>query len=131
MNRIEITFNGRDYAVACEDGQEERVLELAAMVDEKVSAIAKSAPSASDAHLLALTSLVLADEAVRNRHELEEIEERGMAGEDETLLVAAVQHLTHRIHGLAEGVVETTDSEAVEPESIEADAVSEDAQEQA
>lgn len=35
MAQVTITINSREYAVACEDGQEVRILQLARMLDEK------------------------------------------------------------------------------------------------
>ena len=35
MAQVTITINSREYAVACEDGQEVRILQLARLLDEK------------------------------------------------------------------------------------------------
>lgn len=35
MAQVTITINAREYAVACEDGQETRILQLARLLDEK------------------------------------------------------------------------------------------------
>lgn len=61
MPRVEIVLNGRIYAVNCEVGEEARVRELGAYIDSHLRDIALSAPGGSDAHILMLTSLVLAD----------------------------------------------------------------------
>ncbi|HYE48961.1 MAG TPA: cell division protein ZapA [Azospirillaceae bacterium] len=62
MARVEITLNGRTYPLACEDGQEQRLRELGAYVDARLKEIASGAAAGSEAQLLVLTSLVLADE---------------------------------------------------------------------
>ncbi|HYD29722.1 MAG TPA: cell division protein ZapA [Azospirillaceae bacterium] len=61
MPRVEIVLNGRIYGVNCEVGEEVRVRELGAYIDGTLREIAVQAPGGSDAHLLMLTSLVLAD----------------------------------------------------------------------
>ena len=35
MAQVTITINSREYAVACEDGQEVRIYQLARILDEK------------------------------------------------------------------------------------------------
>ena len=55
MAQVTITINSREYAVACEDGQEVRILQLARMLDEKAKM------------LLAMVGLLLADELTELR----------------------------------------------------------------
>ena len=35
MAQVTITINAREYAIACEDGQEFRIMQLARILDEK------------------------------------------------------------------------------------------------
>ena len=35
MSQVTITINSREYAVACEDGQEMNILDLAKVLDDK------------------------------------------------------------------------------------------------
>jgi cell division protein ZapA len=65
MAEIAVKINHRDYKVACPDGQEERLRRLAAYLDKKVSELAANAPSGpvpSEAQLLVIASLMIADE---------------------------------------------------------------------
>lgn len=62
MPRVDIVLNGRSYPVACGEGEEERVRAIAAYIDDRVVQIRSSAGHVSDAHLLALTCLMLGDE---------------------------------------------------------------------
>lgn len=62
MPRVDVVLNGRTYPVACGEGEEERVRAIAAYVDGKAAQIRSSAGHVSDAHLLALTCLLLGDE---------------------------------------------------------------------
>jgi len=60
--RVEITLNNRVYPIACEDGQEGRVREVAAFVGERVREIQGSVRTATDTHLLVMVCLMLGDE---------------------------------------------------------------------
>ena len=60
MAEVTITLNGRAYEIACDAGQEGRIVDLAAYIDQRLSQIARSGGAYNDAHLMVLTSLVLA-----------------------------------------------------------------------
>lgn len=62
MAQITITINSREYAVACEDGQEVRILQLARLLDEKAKMITAGAGQVNENMLLAMVGLLLADE---------------------------------------------------------------------
>ncbi|HYH17350.1 MAG TPA: cell division protein ZapA [Azospirillum sp.] len=62
MARVEIEINGRPYQLACEDGQESRIRELAAYVDGRLKQVTGGGRSGSDTMMLVATCLVLADE---------------------------------------------------------------------
>ena len=62
MAEVSLTINGRNYGVACDDGQEHRVTDLAQYVDTKMRGIAHAGAAGNESHLFVLTSIVLADE---------------------------------------------------------------------
>jgi len=62
MSNINVNINGRNFSVACSDGEEARVQELANYVDEKTRIIARSGIGISETQVLMLTCLLLADE---------------------------------------------------------------------
>ena len=62
MAQITITISGREYAIACEDGQEARILQLANILDEKAKAFSDASPYIAENMLLTMVALVLADE---------------------------------------------------------------------
>lgn len=62
MAQVTVTINGRNYPVACNAGEEERISELARYVDGKVKTFAKDIGPVGEARLLLLAALVLADE---------------------------------------------------------------------
>ena len=62
MAQVTITINSREYAVACEDGQELRIIQLAKILDEKAKALTGGSQQVNECMLLAMVGLVLADE---------------------------------------------------------------------
>ena len=62
MPLVNVMVNGRSYTVACDEGEEERLHELAAIVDGKAREIAKSIGQVGDTRLLLMTALLMADE---------------------------------------------------------------------
>ena len=107
MRRVDVTLNGRPYAVACEAGQEARLKQLAAYVDARVREVAGTAGTAgSEAQVLVLTALVLADQLFDLRAEYDALAARAPQGaavprEDDEMVVAAVDHLAKRIEDIA------------------------------
>lgn len=62
MARVDIEVNGRLYQLSCEDGQEQRLRDLAGTLDERLKQVTGGGRSGSDAQMLVLTALVLVDE---------------------------------------------------------------------
>ncbi len=62
MAQVTITINSREYAVACEDGQEVRIIQLARLLDEKAKALNLSVGQVNESMVLVLAGLLLADE---------------------------------------------------------------------
>jgi len=61
MANVSITINGRSYSIACGDGQENRVRELAAELDAQVRLMAGEVGQIGDSLLLVLSGLSLID----------------------------------------------------------------------
>lgn len=62
MAQVTITINSREYAVACEDGQEVRILQLSRLMDEKAKLLNAASGQVNESMLLAMVGLLLADE---------------------------------------------------------------------
>ena len=62
MADVTISINGRNYDISCDKGQESHVADLASYVDQRLRQVASSGAAYNDAHLLVITSLLLADE---------------------------------------------------------------------
>lgn len=61
MTDVNVTIDGRNYVVACDDGQERRLLQLGSYVDQRMRDVGISGTS-NKAQAMVLASLVLADE---------------------------------------------------------------------
>ena len=72
MARIDISLAGRSYPISCDDGQEERVLEISRYLDGKLAEIRGSVgfSSTNDTHLLVMVALLVVDELFDTREEL-------------------------------------------------------------
>ncbi len=67
MAEVQLNINNKTYPILCEDGQEQRIEQLAAYIDQRVRDIASSGAASSDNHLLVLTALILTDEVFELR----------------------------------------------------------------
>lgn len=73
MPQVEITINGRMYRVACEDGQETHLTNLATYFDDKLTALVKEVGQIGDTSLMVMTGLLIADELSDLNQELAEV----------------------------------------------------------
>ena len=106
MAEISITINGRNYGIACDDGQEKRVHELARYVDFRLKEIARAGAASNESHLLVLTSIILADEiADMKAHGAPVAGQKAvgvrMSDEEEEAIVSAIDLLAARIDQIA------------------------------
>ena len=62
MSQVTITINSREYAVACEDGQESSIIRLSRILDEKAKLLTQGNQQVNENMLLAMVGLLLADE---------------------------------------------------------------------
>ena len=66
MPLVNVMVNGRAYTIACDDGEEGHLKELAAHVDAKAREVLASVGQVGDARMLLMAALLIADE----QHEL-------------------------------------------------------------
>jgi cell division protein ZapA len=62
MGQVNVTVNGRSYLVACDDGEETHVQDLARYLDKHVQDLAAAIGQVGETRLLLLAGLTLADE---------------------------------------------------------------------
>ena len=107
MPQVSINIANRTYELACGEGEEGRVQELAAYVDEKVNALRRQLPpGAPEVKLLLFASLLLADESREARGIAKQAESaRASATDDaETLATALEDLITSRVDKMSKKV---------------------------
>ena len=97
MAQVEVTINGRDYRIACDDGQEEHLEGLAAYVDRRVSELVSAVGQVGEARLLVMVSLLIADELSETYASLE----NGGSADAADKLAAATEALAEKIETIA------------------------------
>ncbi|MBI1215317.1 MAG: cell division protein ZapA [Alphaproteobacteria bacterium] len=121
MSEVNISINGRIYEIGCDQGQEERIQDLAAYIDHRLQQIARSGAAYNDAHLMVLTSLVLADElfdvrelasgaapaqqpAPQKKEQAAEAAPPALSEAEEKALIRLLDQMTKRVEGISQRV---------------------------
>lgn len=100
MPQVSIQIANRTYELACGDGEEARVYELAAYVDEKVSELRLQLPPATpEVKLLVFAALLLAEESREARGIAKAAETARATATDsaDTLATALEELITARV----------------------------------
>ena len=103
MAQVDVSVNGQSYRIACEDGQEDRLVDLATMVDEKVLELVNQIGQVGSNRLLVMAALIIADELVDLKNEAASSQELDdNTNQQDTVL--ALQEITKRIENIADQV---------------------------
>jgi cell division protein ZapA len=107
MAQVSIKINGRDYLIACEDGEEEHLTFLAEYVNRQVDGLVENVGQVGEARLLLMASLLVADELSETSRQLDELRGGGETGADTAggmsapVAPADLAKLTERIEDIA------------------------------
>jgi len=113
VSQVNVTINGRQFRMACEDGQESHLQQLAKDLDERIAALRGQFGEIGDARLTVMAALMVADElaesakkAQRLEKELATLHDARVAAADrsnskDASLVAAFNTAAERIEELA------------------------------
>ena len=71
MANVNIKFNGKEYLLSCEDGQEEHLEELSSNLSQKFSSLKNSLGNIGENKLLLITSITTMDEYFETKKKLE------------------------------------------------------------
>ena len=74
MSQVTVTINGRQFRLACEDGQEKHLTELASELDRRIEDLRKRFGEIGDTRLTVMAALTLADELSELKKKLQRIE---------------------------------------------------------
>ena len=71
MANVNIKFNGKEFLLSCEDGQEEHLEELALYLNEKFSNLKNSLGNIGENKLLLITSISVLDEYYETKKKID------------------------------------------------------------
>ena len=75
MAQVQVTVNGRNYTLVCDDGEEDHLTSLAARVDGRVSEMVAGVGQIGEGRLLLMAGLLMADENVGASERIAQLEE--------------------------------------------------------
>lgn len=119
MAQVNVTINGRQYRMACEDGQESHLMQLAQDIDDRIEQLRSNFGEIGDSRLTVMAALTVADELVESGRKLRRLEEEITALQDarvvaadraqqtQVAIVAALNAAAERIEGLTRQLNQT------------------------
>jgi cell division protein ZapA len=75
MAEVSVTINGRQFRMACEDGQEDHLMELARELDARIEGLRTRFGEVGDTRLTVMAALTVADELGEMSARLKRLEE--------------------------------------------------------
>ena len=109
MAEIDVTVNGHSYRIACEDGEEAHLMQLAEHIDRHAQGLAKSLGQVGEARLMLMAGLLVGDELSESLDRIEELqreiteiqEARARDSGPESATSRALETAARRIEALA------------------------------
>ena len=113
MSHINVTINGRQYRMACEAGQEVRLLRLAESLESRVESLRGKFGEIGDARLTVMAALTVCDELVDANNRIRSLEEELDALRDVRVVAADRARATqvavaNALNSAAERIEKTT-----------------------
>jgi cell division protein ZapA len=113
MSHINVTINGRQYRMACEEGQEVRLLKLAENLESRIGGLRGKFGEIGDARLTVMAALTVCDELLDANNRIRALEDELVALRD--VRVAASDHakatqvaVANALNAAAERIEKTT-----------------------
>ena len=88
MAQVNVTINGRQYRMACEDGQESHLTRLAKDLDDRIDKLRENFGEIGDTRLTVMAALTLADELSETTKRMRRLEEELTALQDARVAAA-------------------------------------------
>jgi cell division protein ZapA len=106
MAQVDITVNGRVYKVTCDNGQEQRLQQLANYFDRHVNRLAGELGQIGDARLMLLSALTVCDEVFELKKRIADMDRGGGSLDTETLGGASrvIDAAARRVSAIAERI---------------------------
>jgi cell division protein ZapA len=112
MAQVNATIAGRQFRLACEDGQEEHLQALAKDLDERIGGLRKKFGEIGDTRLTVMAALMLADELSETARNIRRREEETTALQDARMVA------TDRAQAASSAVADAFNSAAERIEGI-------------
>ena len=124
MAQVNVTINGRQYRMGCEDGQEQHVAALAQQIDDRIEQLRGAHGEIGDQRLTVMAALTVADELAESAQRVRRLEEEIAGLQDsrtgsaertqqtQAAIVAALNTAAERIEDLTRQVNQLGESEA-------------------
>jgi cell division protein ZapA len=125
MSQVNVTINGRQFRMACEDGEEARLSRLAEELDASIATLRTRFGEIGDTRLTVMAALTLADQLSETKEKLQRLEPElatlrnaSLASADhsqatQTAVVAALNAAAERIENLTKRLNETVPESGV------------------
>ena len=105
MPQVDVTINGRRYSIACDDGEQDHLKQLAQYVDGRIKELVSSVGQVGDQRLLVMTSLLVADELAEAYAKISnsQVEQRDADQRDaeSERLALAIEKIADRVEAIA------------------------------
>jgi cell division protein ZapA len=88
MPQVSVTINGRQFRMACEDGEEAHLQQLAEDLDTRISRLRTRFGEIGDTRLTVMAALTLADELSETKKKLQKLEPELAALQDASVASA-------------------------------------------
>jgi cell division protein ZapA len=125
MSQVNVTINGRQFRMACEDGEEARLSRLAEELDASIATLRTRFGEIGDTRLTVMAALTLADQLSETKEKLQRLEPElatlrnaSVASADhsqatQTAVVAALNAAAERIETITKRLNETVPDSGV------------------
>ena len=79
MSQVSVTINGRQFRMACEDGQEGHLMNLARDLDTRIEGLRKKFGEIGDTRLTVMAALTIADSLAETAGRIKKLEDELVA----------------------------------------------------
>jgi cell division protein ZapA len=114
MSAVDVTINGRHFRMACEDGQEERLRQLAQGLDERIDDLRQRFGDVGEVRLTMMAAMMASDELVEAHAEiralqadvqaLRQVDESEAVRTTQNAAAAVLHAAAERIEKIAQGL---------------------------
>jgi cell division protein ZapA len=94
MAQVNVTINGHQYRMACLDGQEEHLMQLAQGLNQRIEGLRTQFGEVGDMRLTIMAAITVADELSEATSKIRRLEQEITAGEDARVVVAERAQVT-------------------------------------